>query len=63
MNGQTSFLHQVSPCCHRYILDNPSLVRGKTVLDFGCGCGASGLAAKKVGAKQVTFNDIDEGEK
>lgn len=44
----------------RYILDNSSLVQGKTVLDFGCGCGASGLAAKKVGAKQVTFNDIDE---
>ncbi|KAG0723918.1 Electron transfer flavoprotein beta subunit lysine methyltransferase [Chionoecetes opilio] len=44
----------------RFILDNPALVRGKTVLDFGCGCGASGLAAKSVGAKQVTFNDIDE---
>lgn len=44
----------------RFILDNPELVRGKTVLDFGCGCGASGLAAKSVGARQVTFNDIDE---
>lgn len=38
------------------------MVKGKTVLDFGCGCGASGLAAKSVGAKRVTFNDIDEGE-
>lgn len=62
MNGQTLSLQQLSSC-HRYILDNSSLVQGKTVLDFGCGCGASGLAAKKVGAKQVTFNDIDEGEK
>uniref|UniRef100_A0A0P4WHH7 ETFB lysine methyltransferase n=1 Tax=Scylla olivacea TaxID=85551 RepID=A0A0P4WHH7_SCYOL len=44
----------------RFILDNPGLVKGKTVLDFGCGCGASGLLAKSVGAKKVTFNDIDE---
>ncbi|MPC26793.1 electron transfer flavoprotein beta subunit lysine methyltransferase-like [Portunus trituberculatus] len=44
----------------RFILDNPAVVKGKTVLDFGCGCGASGLAAKSAGAKRVTFNDIDE---
>ena len=29
-------------------------------LDIGCGCGAQGIAAMKVGSKlPVTFNDID----
>ncbi|KAK4323213.1 hypothetical protein Pmani_006064 [Petrolisthes manimaculis] len=44
----------------RFILDNAHLVKGKRVLDFGCGCGASGLAAKTSTAKHVTFNDIDK---
>ncbi|XP_071534939.1 electron transfer flavoprotein beta subunit lysine methyltransferase-like isoform X2 [Panulirus ornatus] len=44
----------------RFVLDNSHLVKGKCVLDFGCGCGASGLAAKVSKAKQVTFNDVDE---
>ncbi|XP_037781071.1 electron transfer flavoprotein beta subunit lysine methyltransferase-like [Penaeus monodon] len=44
----------------RYVLDSPYLVKGKRVLDFGCGCGASGLAALKSKAKMVMFNDIDE---
>lgn len=42
-------------------MDSPYLVKGKRVLDFGCGCGASGLAALKSKAKMVMFNDIDEG--
>ena len=59
-----NFISSYPDCgtCYRFILDNPALVRGKTVLDFGCGCGASGLAAKTVDARRVTFNDIDEGE-
>lgn len=48
-------------CISRFILDNVHLVKGKRVLDFGCGCGASGLAAKASKAKHVTFNDIDKG--
>ncbi|XP_042858986.1 electron transfer flavoprotein beta subunit lysine methyltransferase-like isoform X2 [Penaeus japonicus] len=44
----------------RYVLDSPYLVKDKRVLDFGCGCGASGLAALKSKAKMVMFNDIDE---
>ena len=31
----------------RYLLDNPALVRKKTVLDLGSGCGAVSLAAKR----------------
>ncbi|KAG7158870.1 Electron transfer flavoprotein beta subunit lysine methyltransferase-like [Homarus americanus] len=44
----------------RYVLDNSHIVKGKSILDFGSGCGASGLAAKLSEAEQVTFNDIDE---
>ena len=29
------------------------------MLDFGCGCGASGIASGLVGANRVVFNDID----
>ena len=43
----------------RYILDNPSLVAGKRVLDFGAGSGLVGLAAAKAGAAHVTAADID----
>ncbi|XP_029992969.1 electron transfer flavoprotein beta subunit lysine methyltransferase isoform X1 [Sphaeramia orbicularis] len=43
----------------RYLLDNPSVCRGKSVLDLGSGCGASSIAAKKCGAAHVTANDID----
>ena len=47
--------------CFRYVIDNKPLVSGKKVLDFGAGCGASGLAAKASGASHITFNDIDPG--
>ncbi len=43
----------------RYILDNPALVAGKTVLDIGSGSGLVGLAAKKAGAAHVLAADID----
>ncbi|XP_021695983.1 electron transfer flavoprotein beta subunit lysine methyltransferase [Aedes aegypti] len=43
----------------RFILDNRQLFSGKSVLDVGCGCGASSIAALKSGAKLVTANDID----
>ncbi|XP_054089909.1 electron transfer flavoprotein beta subunit lysine methyltransferase [Zeugodacus cucurbitae] len=44
----------------RYVLDNPSLVAGKSVLDVGSGCGASAVAALMHNAKYVVANDIDE---
>ncbi|XP_022085640.1 electron transfer flavoprotein beta subunit lysine methyltransferase-like [Acanthaster planci] len=44
----------------RYLLDNPGVVSGKSVLDVGSGCGASAIAAALVGAKSVLANDIDK---
>jgi predicted RNA methylase len=44
-------------------LDNVELVAGMSVLDIGCGCGASAIAAKLGGAKIAVANDIDEGMK
>lgn len=43
----------------RYLLDNPELVAGKRVLDFGCGSGVAGIAAAKAGAAEVIACDID----
>jgi predicted nicotinamide N-methyase len=43
----------------REILDNPSLVAGRRVLDFAAGCGLAGLAAAKVGAARVEAAEID----
>jgi len=34
-------------------------VRGKTVLDLGCGTGLFGLAAARLGARAVTATDVD----
>ncbi|XP_051011581.1 electron transfer flavoprotein beta subunit lysine methyltransferase [Acomys russatus] len=43
----------------RYLLDNPDVVRGKSVLDIGSGCGATAIAAKMSGASKILANDID----
>lgn len=43
----------------RYLLDNPAVCRGRTVLDLGTGCGAAAIAAKLCGATHVVANDID----
>ncbi|MEE8438021.1 MAG: 50S ribosomal protein L11 methyltransferase [Micropepsaceae bacterium] len=37
----------------RYILDNSSRFRGKSILDFGAGSGLVGIAAVKAGARAV----------
>jgi predicted nicotinamide N-methyase len=43
----------------RYILDNPAIVRGKSVLDFGSGSGLVAIAAARSGAHSVLAADID----
>src|ERR1700744_4277801 len=43
----------------RYILDNPEVMRGKSVLDLGAGSGLVGIAAMKAGAATVLSADID----
>lgn len=43
----------------RWLLDNPSEVAGKTVLDFATGSGLVGIAAMKAGATSVLGTDID----
>lgn len=43
----------------RYVLDNPSTVANKRVLDFATGSGISAIAAKRAGAKSVLAADID----
>jgi predicted nicotinamide N-methyase len=44
----------------RHILDNPGLVKGKSVLDFASGSGLVGIAAKLAGAAEVLATDIDK---
>jgi predicted nicotinamide N-methyase len=43
----------------RVLLDQPELVAGKRVLDFGAGGGVASLAAARAGAAHVVANDID----
>src|SRR5215813_4126154 len=43
----------------RYVLDNPGLVAGRTVLDLGAGSGLAGIAALKAGAALVLAADTD----
>jgi predicted nicotinamide N-methyase len=43
----------------RYLLDRPETVRGKSVLDLGCGNALAAIAAARAGAASVLANDID----
>ena len=43
----------------RHIIDNPDIVRGKSVMEFAAGGAVSGIAAARAGAASVTANDID----
>ncbi|MGE0501095.1 MAG: methyltransferase [Rhizobiaceae bacterium] len=43
----------------RYVLDNPSVVRGRPVLDFASGSGLVGIAAARAGAGHVVAADVD----
>lgn len=44
----------------RYLLDQPDLVAGKSVLDIGSGSGLAAIAAAKAGARRVLAADIDQ---
>lgn len=46
-------------CFVRFLLNNPEVSEGRKVLDLGCGCGASAIAARLSGASHVVANDID----
>lgn len=41
----------------RYLVDNQELVRGKTVLEIGCGLGLPAIIAAKLGAAAVHLTD------
>ena len=43
----------------RYVLDNPDIVRGKSVLDVASGSGLCAIAAVKAGAREVEAREID----
>ena len=43
----------------RYVLDHPTIIAGRRVLDLGAGSGLVGIAAAKSGAKQVIAADTD----
>ncbi|HEY4943326.1 MAG TPA: 50S ribosomal protein L11 methyltransferase [Rhizomicrobium sp.] len=43
----------------RYLLDHPGIVAGKSVLDFGSGCGVTAIAAALAGARDVLAADLD----
>lgn len=43
----------------RYLLDNPQLVAGASVIDLGAGSGLTSIAAKLAGARVVLAADID----
>ena len=43
----------------RLLLKEPNIVRGKEVIEIGCGGAVASIAARKSGARKVTANDID----
>jgi predicted nicotinamide N-methyase len=43
----------------RFLLDEPDLVKGREVIEMGCGGAVASIAAGKAGARRVTANDID----
>lgn len=44
----------------RYVIDNPALVCGRSVLEIGAGSGLASIAAARAGAARVLAADIDQ---
>jgi predicted nicotinamide N-methyase len=44
----------------RYLLQHPSVVSARRVLDFGCGSGVVAIAAALAGAREVIACDLDD---
>lgn len=42
-----------------WLLEHPEVVRGKRVLDLGCGSGIAAIAAARAGASEVLIADLD----
>ncbi len=43
----------------RYVLDNPDIVTGKRIMDFGAGCGMAAIAGLMAGATSALAADLD----
>ena len=55
-------MNQYNLCySYRFILDNPTFVKGKRVIDIGSGCGASAIASVMCGASYCLANDVCPG--
>lgn len=52
--------HATTALMLRTILEHAADLRGKRVLDMGCGTGILGIMASKVGAREVVGIDIDD---
>lgn len=44
----------------KYLIDTPSLVKGKTVMELGAGTGLVGLICSYLGARTVVLTDLQE---
>jgi predicted nicotinamide N-methyase len=54
-----AFVWPGSQALARYLLDEPGVVAGKRVLDFGSGSGLAAIAAARAGAAHVVACDLD----
>ena len=43
----------------RFVLDQPDIVSGRRVLDYGAGGGLAAIAAARCGASEVVACDVD----
>lgn len=51
--------HETTYLCLKGMKDNLAAINKSSVLDYGCGSGILGIAAKKVGFSEVDLYDID----
>jgi tRNA G26 N,N-dimethylase Trm1 len=60
-NGTTGLrTWQASLLMLEYLTENVQLIKGKSILEIGAGCGLIGIAAKKLGAAAVVMTDVAE---